>query len=143
MQSLIINKRQTFNGFILTLALLLAACSGMQSTGSQKSLYERLGGKSAIQSVVDGFIGTVAADTRINGFLLNRYSSPEYDVGRTDFEASGGPCQYSGRSMLSAHQGMGVQESHFNALVEDLVKSLDKLNVPEREKMNCLLHWLP
>lgn len=139
MQSLIINKRQTFNGFILTLALLLAACSGMQSTGSQKSLYERLGGKSAIQSVVDGFIGTVAADTRINGFFAKT------DIPRLNMmlveqicEASGGPCQYSGRSMLSAHQGMGVQESHFNALVEDLVKSLDKLNVPEREKNELL-----
>ena len=34
--------------------------------------------------------------------------------------------------MKSAHAGMGVSEAYFNALVEDLVKSLDKFNVPAR-----------
>ena len=49
-------------------------------------------------------------------------------------QATGGPCKYEGRSMKAAHAGMGVSELHFNALVEDLVKSLNKFNVSEREK---------
>jgi hemoglobin len=33
---------------------------------------------------------------------------------------------------------MGVQDPHFSALVEDLVKSLDKFKVPAREKNELL-----
>jgi hemoglobin len=40
--------------------------------------------------------------------------------------------------MKSAHTGMGVTDAHFNALVEDLVKSLNKFNVPEKEKGELL-----
>jgi len=104
-----------------------------------KSLYERLGGKPAIQAVVDDFIGNVAADSRINGFFaqsdiprLNRLLVEQICA------ATGGPCQYSGRDMRTAHADMGITEQHFNALVEDLVASLDKFNVPEREKNELL-----
>jgi hemoglobin len=34
--------------------------------------------------------------------------------------------------MKSAHAGMGITDVRFNALVEDLVKSLDKFKVPEK-----------
>ena len=33
---------------------------------------------------------------------------------------------------------MGVQDAHFNALVEDMVKSLDKFKVPAQEKNELL-----
>ena len=49
-------------------------------------------------------------------------------------EATGGPCKYTGKSMKESHTGMNVKEEHFNALVEDLVKSLDKFKVGEKEK---------
>ena len=40
--------------------------------------------------------------------------------------------------MKATHTGMGVTEAHFNALVEDLVKTLDKISVPAREKNELL-----
>jgi hemoglobin len=40
--------------------------------------------------------------------------------------------------MKTAHQGMGISEADFNALVEDLVKALDKFKVPEKEKGELL-----
>ena len=45
---------------------------------------------------------------------------------------------YTGKSMREAHEGMNVTEAEFTALVEDLTKSLDKFNVPEREKTELL-----
>ncbi len=51
---------------------------------------------------------------------------------------TGGPCTYTGRDMKSAHAGMGITDAQFNALVEDLVKSLDKFKVPEKEKGELL-----
>jgi len=40
--------------------------------------------------------------------------------------------------MKSVHAGMGITDAQFNALVEDLVKSLDKFKVPEKEKGELL-----
>lgn len=122
----------------LSLVALLAACSGMQSA-PQQSLYDRLGGKPAIQAVVDDFIGNVAADKRINGFFANT-NIPRLNTMLVNqiCEATGGPCKYTGRDMKSTHAGMGVSEAHFNALVEDLVKSLDKFNVPAKEENELL-----
>ncbi len=123
----------------ISLIALLAACSGMPSAPPQTSLYERLGGKPAIQAVVDDFIGNVAADNRINGFFAHA-NIPRLNAMLVNqiCEASGGPCKYEGRSMKAAHAGMGIADAHFNALVDDLVKSLNKFKVPEKEKNELL-----
>lgn len=122
----------------LSLVAVLAACSSMQPA-PQKSLYDRLGGKPAIQAVVDDFIGNVAADPRINGFFANT-NIPRLNSMLVNqiCEATGGPCKYTGRDMKTAHAGMGVTDAHFNALVENLVKSLDKFKVPTKEKNELL-----
>lgn len=124
--------------FVAILAALSSACSSMQPA-PQKSLYDRLGGKPAIQAVVDDFIGNVAADPRINGFFANT-NIPRLNSMLVNqiCEATGGPCKYTGRDMKSAHAGMGVTDAHFNALVEDLAKSLNKFKVPEKEKNELL-----
>ncbi len=122
------------------LAIGLSACSTMAPSHTpEQSLYERLGGQSAINAVVDDFVGNVAGDSRINGFFastdiprLKRLLSEQICAG------TGGPCKYTGRSMKASHAGMGVTDAHFGALVEDLVKTLDKFGVPAREKNELL-----
>jgi hemoglobin len=120
--------------------LLLGACS---STGTMskadKPLYDRLGGKPAITAVVDEFVGNVAADNRINGRFANA-NIPRLKQMLVDqiCQGTGGPCTYSGRDMMSAHRGMNISDAEFGALVEDLVKALDKFKVPEKEKGELL-----
>ena len=53
-------------------------------------------------------------------------------------QATGGPCKYTGPDMFAAHKGRGITSDAFNAVVEDLVATLDKLKVPEREKSQLL-----
>ena len=122
----------------LSMALLLVACQGMAPM-QQKSLYERLGGKDAITAVVDDFVANVAADNRINGFFAKT------DIPRLKkllveqiCQGTGGPCVYTGRSMQAAHKGMNISDAQFNALVEDLQKSLNKFKVPEKEQGDLL-----
>ena len=125
---------------ILAVALLTAACAGMrEGPTAKKPLYERLGGKSAIVAVVDDFVGNVAADSRINERFANT-NVPRLKAMLVDqvCEATGGPCQYKGRDMKSVHAGMRITDAEFNALVEDLVKSLDKFKVPAAEKNELL-----
>jgi len=123
---------------VLGMALLLAACQGMMPM-QQKSLYERLGGKDAITAVVDDFVGNVAADNRINKFFA-RTNIPNLKRNLVDqiCQATGGPCTYTGRDMRTAHKGMGITDADFNALVEDLQKSLNKFKVPEKEQGELL-----
>lgn len=108
------------------------------------TLYERLGGVNAISAVVDQFLANVVADNRING----RFAATVADPFRTQLlrnnlidqvcAGSGGPCQYKGKTMLAAHTGMNITVAEFNALVEDLVASLDHFSVPTQEKNELL-----
>jgi len=128
-------------GMLGVVALVAAGCASMESgsTMAKKSLYDRLGGKPAITAVVDDFIGNVAADTRINRRFAGA-NIPRLKTRLVDqvCEATGGPCKYSGQSMLDAHRGMNITDAEFTALVEDLVKSLDKFKVPAQEKTELL-----
>jgi hemoglobin len=121
----------------LVATLLLAACQNMGM--QQKSLYDRLGGKDAITAVVDDFVGNVAADQRINGFFA-KADVPRLKRNLVDqiCQATGGPCTYTGKDMKTAHKGMGISDADFNALVEDLQKSLNKFKVPEKEQGELL-----
>ena len=105
----------------------------------KRSLYDRLGGKPAIQAVVDDFIANVAADARINP-RFGGANIPRLKTRLVDqiCEAAGGPCKYTGQSMKVAHAGMKITDAEFTALVEDLVKSLDKFKVPAQEKNELL-----
>jgi hemoglobin len=130
-------KRSILVGAALAAALSLGGCA----TGSMQSqtLYQRLGGKDAIVAVVDDFVGNVAGDARIN----RRFAStniPRLKQMLVDqiCAGTGGPCTYSGRDMKSAHAGMNIGDAEFGALVEDLIKTLDKFKVPEKEKNELL-----
>lgn len=125
---------------ILTvIVMLLAACAEERRPDAQASLYERLGEKGAIVAVVDDFVGNVGNDARINHYFENT-DIPNLKAKLVDqiCQASGGPCTYTGRDMKSTHAHMGVSEADFNALVEDLVKSLNKFNVSQREQDDLL-----
>jgi hemoglobin len=104
-----------------------------------ESLYERLGGKDAITAVVDDFVARCAADGRINGKFA-RTDIPRLKAGLVDqvSEAAGGPFTYSGRDMRTTHDGMAVTGGEFDALVADLVATLDQFGVGEAEKGELL-----
>jgi len=89
--------------------------------------------------VVDDFVGRVAADKRINGFFA-KANVPRLKTMLVDqiCEATGGPCKYTGRDMKATHKGMGITNADFDALVGDLVATLDKFKVGEREKQELL-----
>jgi hemoglobin len=126
----------------LALATGLIALAPM--SGADDTLYKSLGGKKAITAVVDDFVGRVAADTRINSFFTataadpNRLAKFKKNLVDQLCEAAGGPCKYKGKDMKTAHAGMGITSPDFDALVQDLVASLDKFIVKEADKQALL-----
>src|SRR5205814_8020888 len=97
------------------------------------------GGMSAITSVIDDFVGRCAGDSRINGkFARTNIPRLKSMLVEQVCEACGGPCRYSGRDMKTTHTAMGVTSGEFDALVDDLGATLNKLGVGETEKSELL-----
>jgi hemoglobin len=128
-------------GALCLLGLLTASAQAQGSINSagQKSLYERLGGLDAIKAVIGEFAARVLADERVNK-KFTRTNAPRLTLHLVEqvCAATGGPCRYTGNNMKKAHKNMKVTAGEFNALVEDLVKALDKFNVPKAEKNELL-----
>jgi hemoglobin len=123
----------------MLLTLALGACAAPEKKSADASLYERLGGKPAIEKVVDQFVANVAADGRINKRFANT------DIGKFKAllvdqicEATGGPCKYAGRDMATTHKGMKITKQEFNWTGGHLAAALDTYKVPEREKKELL-----
>ena len=111
----------------------------MRGVREMASLYHRLGGLEAITSVVDSFVARCAGDDRINR-KFERSDIPRLKKMLVDqvCEATGGPCAYTGRDMQRTHDGMAVTAGEFDALVEDLVATLDEFEVPKAEQDELL-----
>lgn len=132
------------SGFLFASILFCACNKNDNNTNDTKSLYDRLGGVSAISAVVDKFLSNVVADNNINA----RFAPTVADPFRTQLlrnnlidqicAGSGGPCQYKGKTMLEAHQGMNITTAEFNSLVGDLVAAMNSLNVPQAEQDDLL-----
>ena len=106
---------------------------------SHHTLYERLGGGAAITAVIDDFVGRCAGDSRINGKFA-RTDVPRLKAKLVEqvSAATGGKVQYTGRSMSETHLGMQVTAGEFDALVEDLVATLNKFGVAEASQSQLL-----
>jgi len=105
------------------------------------SLYARLGGVYSIATVVDDFIDRIMVDPRLNSNprvneAHHRVSPPgfKYLVTEMVCSATGGPQQYTGRSMREAHQHLRITETEWQAFLEDFRDSLDKFAVPQAEQ---------
>lgn len=98
------------------------------------SLYNRLGGEAAVNAAVDIFYRKVLSDYRINRFFGNSDMEKQLAKQRSFLTmAFGGPNNYSGKDMRSAHAklvDMGLNEDHFNAVMEHLGATLTELKVP-------------
>lgn len=102
------------------------------------SLYEELGGAEALSAVVDAFYVKVLADDRVSSFFekTNMKSQAKH---QKDFltMAFGGPNNYKGRDMNSAHAKLveekGLNDTHFDAIVELLASTLQDFKVPEEK----------
>jgi hemoglobin len=98
---------------------------------SDADLYMAFGEKAGLAALIDDFFDWLVIDSRTKLF----FEQADRDNLKQQLmdhlcALSGGPCRYNGKDMKSAHQGMGVRSSHFNALVEVLQESMDTKKIP-------------
>lgn len=100
------------------------------------SLYEQLGGEAAVNAAVDIFYRKVLSDHRINRFFDNTDIEKQAAKQKSFLTmAFGGPNNYTGTDMRQAHahlvKKLGLDDSHFDAVMEHLTNTLVELNVPQ------------
>jgi len=99
------------------------------------SLFQQLGGEAAVNAAVDIFYRKVLNDDRINRFFegvdMDKQAAKQKAFLTMAF---GGPHNYTGQDMRKGHAHLvkqGLNDSHFDAVVENLGCTLKELGVAD------------
>lgn len=114
-----------------TYAFAADACRKKFNEARENSLYQKLGGAAAIDAAVELFYKKVLADDRIKHFFADTNMDKQRRKQKEFLSAAfGGPIPWTGKDMRKAHANIaGLNESHFNAVAENLQKTLQELNI--------------
>lgn len=106
---------------------------------TEQSLFERLGGMSAVNAAVDIFYIKVLGDKRVAKFFTSVDMIKMHQKQKAFLAyAFGAPHHYTGQDMRNAHSHLKLKEEHFNAVAEHLKATLEELNV-RKELINEVL----
>jgi hemoglobin len=98
------------------------------------SLYEKIGGEAAVNAAVELFYKKVLADDRIKSFFTNTDMVEQIKKQKIFLTyAFGGIPKYPGKNLRESHAklvAMGLTDSHFDAVIENLGGTLVELGVP-------------
>ena len=98
------------------------------------TLYERIGGEPAVEAAVHIFYEKVMADDRISSFFQGLdMVAQEQKQKKFLTMVFGGPNDYTGKDMRSAHSSLGILDEHFDAVVENLAATLKELGVSDSD----------
>lgn len=125
-----------------SLLVLLACMPACQSLSTNNSLYDELGGMEGITTITDNFIYEIG----FNEHIVRHFEETDLERFREKFieqvcDLSGGPCQYSGDSMVEVHTNMQITESEFNTTVNLLIAAMNRSGIshPTQNKLLALL----
>lgn len=100
-------------------------------SGEPVSDYAAVGGGAAVSTVVDRFYQLVLGDERLARYFegidmprLKRHQAALVS------QVMGGPVEYSGRDLRTAHANMGISSDDFAAVAGHLVTALTEAGVP-------------
>src|SRR5690348_7452136 len=118
--------------------------AGQRNGGTRccATAYTRVGGYDALAAVTDGLLQRLVSDAKFARFFGGHSTDSLKKIRQHIVDqlcaATGGPCIYVGRDMKTAHAGLGITERDWDVSVKHLVATLDKFNVPTKEKDEVL-----
>jgi hemoglobin len=105
------------------------AVSANEPTASSPNLYETLGGAEPLRIAVDRFYDKVVHDPQLehyfDGVDLARLKRHQVLLLK---QVLGGPAEYSGRALSTAHADLAITGADYDRVVEHLVGTLTELN---------------
>ncbi len=103
------------------------------------TLYERIGGKPALNQMVEEFYGRVLADPELNPFFLHasmeklRHMQYEFLSAALD-----GPIEYSGEPVYTVHHGRGIGNHHLELFLNHLLEIIKAAHPDERDVLDII-----
>ena len=97
-----------------------------------------------MKAVAGDLLDRIFGDQLINSWFAHAASSREataaYKSTLADLvcQNTGGPSQYKGRDVAPAHTGRAVTSDAFGAVVDNLIVSVAKVEVPQHEQDDLL-----
>ena len=114
------------------------------TTAAPAGLYQALGETAGITRLMDDFVNRLLTDPRIGSHFKEAKLQPLKDsLTRQICQLSGGPCQYTGPDMKTAHGEMDITKTHFHALVEVLQVSMDAQGIAFSQQNRLLALLAP
>ncbi len=110
----------------------------------EQSLFARLGGSTGIKALVEDVVSLHMENPIIKARFRPILETPDklamvkghlcafLEMG------SGGPAQYQGRDMRSAHRGMNIQEVEYMAAIDDILAALTKHGIDAQTQKDVL-----
>ena len=116
--------------------------SGIASTDQAQrkmTIYDRLGGAAAVRALLDGLYSRATGDPLLRPFLedldLERLKKHQHAFLS---QAMGGPEQYDGRPLETAHARLRIENRHFDAFVGHVRAVLEELGASEELAVEIL-----
>ncbi|RLM67525.1 group 1 truncated hemoglobin [Halorubrum sp. Atlit-8R] len=102
---------------------------------SNETLYERLGGEPAIGAVVNEFYDRVLDDDRVNHYF-DDVDMADQRSHQTKFlsAVTGGPMQYEGEEMATAHEELAITDAEFEVVATHLDEALRAFDVDDADR---------
>jgi len=122
------------------LLLLVSPLAGW----ADDSLFQELGGRDKISAFVADLDERIAKDPRIAHFFTET-DMPRFHDRLTDMicHLAGEQRHYRGANMKNAHEGFGIADADFTAMVENLEAAMDDNQVPWSAQARLLAIFAP
>lgn len=109
-----------------------------------RSLFERLGGSTGIERIVDEVasrhLDNPVINARFRPYLDQPQKLAELKIHLARFleMGSGGPQRYTGRDMKSTHTGMNISPAEYMAALDDIIAAMAHVGVDEQTRNDVL-----
>lgn len=124
--------------------LCIGACSAAFAQAPNDAALAAYGGFAGLSKLTQDFVERLQKNPSIGRFFKETDTERLQAMLTDQFcDVLGGGCNYSGKSMKKAHEGMKVGSADFNALAEELQNALTAANVPFADQNKLIAKLAP
>jgi hemoglobin len=102
------------------------------------TLYQRLGSYDGLAALFDDTAPRLSSDPQFARFFSGHATDSDIRQRQRLLELlcqdAGGPCFYTGRSLKTAHKGLGITEADWSAFEKHLSEAMDHLKIGAKEQ---------
>ncbi|RBP78583.1 group 1 truncated hemoglobin [Marinomonas rhizomae] len=121
----------------IAFSLFLVACAAPNKV--PQSLYDEIGGMPTVEAITDNLINEISFNETIYRYFkktnIRRFREKFIEHLCVN---TGGPCIYTGDTMLRVHQGQNISETDFNLIVDLLVNAMKKAGLTYTQQNQVL-----